>query len=68
MTTLHVEPRNDTWIVRRDDTAGTLSEHHDAGEATRAARSQAEICGHTRVYLRDRYDRIRPIAVKRFSR
>jgi hypothetical protein len=68
MTTLHVEPRNDTWIVRRDDTAGTLSEHHDAGEATRAARSHAETAGHAHVFLRDRYNRIRPIAVKRFSR
>ena len=68
MTTLHVEPRNDTWIVRRDDAAGTVSEHPDAGEATRAARSHAETAGHTRIYLRDRYDRIRPIAVKRFVR
>jgi hypothetical protein len=68
MTTLHVEPRKDTWIVRRDDAAAALSEHHDAGEATRAARSRAETAGHTHVYLRDRYNRIRPVSVKRFSR
>ena len=62
MTTLYVEPRNDHWVVRRDDVADPLSEYHEAGEASRAAFAQARAGGATQVQVRDRYHRSRTFA------
>jgi hypothetical protein len=64
MTTLHVEPSNGSWIVRREDTATPLSEHAEAGAAARAARAQA---GVARVVVHDRYHRIHALASPRGS-
>jgi hypothetical protein len=57
MTTLHVEPSNGSWVVRREGAVAPLSQHAEAGAAARAARAQAEASGGTRVVIRDRYHR-----------
>ena len=62
MTTLYVEPCNDHWVVRRDDATAPLSEHAEAGEASRAARKRAREAGATHVVLRDRYHRSRELS------
>jgi hypothetical protein len=68
MTTLHVEPRNGSWVVRRDDARTPLSEHAEAGAATRAARAQAHTAGVARVLVHDRYHRTHTLPERRFSR
>ena len=59
MTTLHVEPSDGHWIVRRDDATSPMSEHAEAGEASRAAFAAARTAGDTQVLLHDRYHRSR---------
>jgi hypothetical protein len=72
MNTLHVEPRNGSWVVRRDDAPTPLSEHADAGAATRAAQDHAPETGATRVLVHDRYHRTHAFRAtrprRRFSR
>src|SRR3954454_3071314 len=68
MSTLHVEPHNGSWVVRRDDAATPLSEHADAGAATRAARARAHSPEIARVLVHDRYHRTFTIADRRFTR
>ena len=58
MLTLHVEPRNNAWVVRRDGAAVPLSEHDDAGAATLAACARARRAPDTRVLVHDRYHRV----------
>jgi hypothetical protein len=65
MTTLHVEPRNGEWIVRRDNATSPVSEHAEAGEASRAAFAEARMTGDTEVLLHDRYNRSRTLAAPR---
>jgi hypothetical protein len=62
MTTLHIEPEANGWVVRRDDLIEPLSQHADATEACRVARERAVAGGRTRVLLHDRYHRVRPLA------
>jgi hypothetical protein len=62
MTTLHVEPCNSHWIVRRDDSTSPMSEHVEAGEASRAAFAEARLAGDTQVLLHDRYHRSHTLA------
>ncbi len=62
MTTLYVEPSNGHWVVRRDDATRPVSEHHEAGAASRAAFAQARAGGATHVQVRDRYNRSRTFA------
>jgi hypothetical protein len=54
MSTLLVEPRNGSWVVRRDGCGAPISEHTDAAAATRAARAQNEAA---QIVIRDRYHR-----------
>ena len=56
---LHVFPhaRTGRWRVARSDGDSTLSWHASADEATRAARRDA-----ARIYLHDRYQRVRRLA------
>ena len=54
VTTLHVEPRADRWVVRREGAPAPISEYPDAGAATRAARA----AGAERVLVHDRYHRV----------
>jgi hypothetical protein len=56
--TLHVEPREDRWVIRREGARFPLSEHDDAGAATRAARA----AGAQQVLVRDRYHRVHRLA------
>ena len=62
MTTLYVEPINGHWIVRGADATSPLTEHHEAGAASRAAFAQARAGGATHVQVRDRYNRSRRFA------
>ena len=60
MLLLHVEPRDCEWIVRRDGARAPLSEHADAGEATRAACVRAyTMSADASVLVHDRYHRVR---------
>ena len=72
MTTLHVEPRNGTWVVRRDDDTAPISEHAEAGAAMLAAHGVARTAGVERVLMHDRYHRTHAFAStaprRRFTR
>ena len=56
--------RSGKWAVREGDAAGTLSEHVSQTDAVRAARERARARGAERVYIRDRYFRIRAERVR----
>jgi hypothetical protein len=59
MTTLHVEPRANRWVVRREGADQPLSVHAQADQACRVARERAGAT--TPVLLHDRYHRVREI-------
>src|SRR4051812_43756797 len=61
MTTLHVEPRANRWIVRPDGASHPLSVHAEADEACRVARERARAGAAARVLLHDRYHRVRQL-------
>lgn len=65
MSTLHVEPRNGSWIVRPEGAHDALSEHPDAGQATLAACARARRSPSTHVLVHDRYHRVRPAVSRR---
>lgn len=58
MHTLHVEPRGNVWIVRREATPTPLSEHPDAGTAMLAAHARAAEISDAQVLIHDRYHRV----------
>jgi Uncharacterized protein conserved in bacteria (DUF2188) len=62
---LHVLPRehDGTWVVEIDSTGPALSSHETADQAQLAARRVAEAQGADRVYLHDRYRRVRTITL-----
>jgi hypothetical protein len=61
MTTLHVEPRANRWVVRRDGAEKPLSVHAEADEACRVARERAANGTAASVLLHDRYHRVRQL-------
>jgi hypothetical protein len=57
---LHVRPDDrGTWLVEPDRDGDALSSHHTATEAELAARRIAAARGTERIYLHDRYRRVR---------
>lgn len=64
---LHVRPdeRSGAWLVAPDHASGALSSHHSATEAEHAARRLAAARGADRIYLHDRYRRVRRITPQR---
>jgi hypothetical protein len=61
---LHVLPHESTggWFVQAAGSREALSWHGEAGEAERAARRRAALLGARRIYMHDRYRRVRAIA------
>lgn len=61
---LHVLPhvRTAGWMVTPPDGAAALSWHGTAGEAELAARRHAADRSVARIYLHDRYQRVRTVA------
>jgi hypothetical protein len=64
---VHVRPdeRSGAWLVAPDRASGALSTHVSAHEAERAARRLAAARGAQRIFLHDRYRRVRPITPQR---
>ena len=64
---LHVRPdeRSGAWLVARDRASGALSTHASAHEAERAARRLAAARGAQRIFLHDRYRRVRSVTPQR---
>lgn len=64
---LHVRPdeRSGAWLVARDRVSDALSSHQSATEAEHAARRIAAARGAERIYLHDRYQRVRRITTLR---
>jgi hypothetical protein len=64
---LHVRPdeRSGAWVVARDRVSGALSSHQSANEAEHAARRLAAARGAERIFLHDRYRRVRRITTLR---
>jgi hypothetical protein len=64
---LHVRPdeRSGAWLVAHDRASDVLSSHQSATEAEHAARRIAAARGAERIYLHDRYRRVRRITTLR---
>jgi hypothetical protein len=65
---LHVLPheRSGAWLVGLEQrNAAPLSWHATAGEAESAARSHASARGARNIFLHDRYQRVRSVALTR---
>jgi hypothetical protein len=64
---LHVRPdeRSGAWLVACPRVSGALSSHQSATEAEHAARRIAAARGAERIYLHDRYRRVRRITTLR---
>ena len=64
---LHVRPdaRSGAWLVARDRASEALSSHRTATEAEHAARRIAAVRGTRRIYLHDRYERVRALTPQR---
>jgi hypothetical protein len=60
-STIHVEPRRGSWVVREETDPELVSEHGDATAATRAARERARRSTEVIVLLHDRYGRVRRV-------
>jgi hypothetical protein len=60
---LHVRPHdhNGTWVVGFEPSRTALSRHATADEAALEARRVAETRGDLRVFLHDRYQRVRAL-------
>lgn len=64
-TALHVAPTPDgAWVVRREADAAPLSSHATVTEAERAADRHAAGDDEARIFVHDRYHRVR----QRFTR
>lgn len=64
---LHVRPdeRSGAWLVEPDAASAALSSHRTATEAELAARRIAATRGTARIYLHDRYKRVRRLPPQR---
>jgi len=64
---LHVRPdeRSGAWVVEPDRDGDALSSHRSATEAELAARRIAAVRGAPRIYLHDRYRRVRTLGPQR---
>ena len=64
---LHVRPdeRSGGWVVEPDRASDALSSHRTATEAEHAARRIAAVRGRPRIYLHDRYQRVRALTPHR---
>ena len=64
---LHVRPdeRSGAWLVAPDRASDALSSHRSAHEAERAARRIAAAHGAPRIFLHDRYRRVRTLTPQR---
>jgi hypothetical protein len=64
---LHVRPdeRSGAWLVAPDRASRALSSHASAHEAERAARRLAAANGAQRIFLHDRYRRVRSLTPSR---
>jgi hypothetical protein len=64
---LHVRPdeRSGAWLVAPDRASRALSSHVSAHEAERAARRIAAASGAQRIFLHDRYRRVRSVTPQR---
>jgi hypothetical protein len=60
-STIHVEPRRGSWVVREEAEPELVSEHADATAATNAARERARRFAEVTVLLHDRYGRVRRV-------
>jgi hypothetical protein len=60
-STIHVEPRRGSWVVREETEPELVSEHGDATAATNAARERARRFTEVTVLLHDRYGRVRRV-------
>jgi hypothetical protein len=60
-STIHVEPRRGSWVVREEFGQEPVSEHGDATAATNAARERARRFTEVTVLLHDRYGRVRRV-------
>jgi hypothetical protein len=60
-STIHVEPRRGSWVVREETDPELVSEHGDATAATNAARERARRFTEVTVLLHDRYGRVRRV-------
>jgi hypothetical protein len=60
-STIHVEPRRGTWVVREEAGLEPVSEHGDATAAMHAARQRARRFTEVTVLLHDRYGRVRRV-------
>ena len=60
-STIHVEPRRGSWVVREELGQEPVSEHGDATAATNAARERARRFTEVTVLLHDRYGRVRRV-------
>jgi len=60
---LHVRPdeRSGEWVVEPDQASDALSSHRSATEAELAARRLAKARGARRIFLHDRYKRVRSV-------
>jgi hypothetical protein len=64
-STIHVEPRRGSWVVREEAEREPVSEYGDATSATNAARERARRFTEVTVLLHDRYGRVRRVGVAR---
>jgi hypothetical protein len=64
---LHVRPdeRSGEWVVEPDRSSDALSSHRSATDAERAARRIAKLRGAQRIFLHDRYRRVRSLTPHR---
>jgi hypothetical protein len=64
---LHVRPdeRSGAWLVAPDHDSSALSSHNHAYEAEQAARRLAKARGARRIFLHDRYRRVRSVTPQR---
>ncbi len=60
---LHVLPDAGTWIVGKDASSPAMSRHATADQAELEARRAAVARGVHRVFLHDRYERVRTIPI-----
>jgi hypothetical protein len=60
-STIHVEPRRGSWVVREEAEREPVSEYGDATAATNAARERARRFTEVTVLLHDRYGRVRRV-------
>jgi Uncharacterized protein conserved in bacteria (DUF2188) len=60
-STIHVEPRRGSWVVREEAGREPDSEYGDATAATNAARERARRFAEVTVFLHDRYGRVRRV-------